>query len=152
MTFSVATQRDLGPAIDADKQDGVVGKAASQVEEQADRAAIRPLEIVDNQQQGLSAGQDFQNPRVLRKESFLVSVTGDPFCLLPADKLVEPAEQGLILHRNVRRRPPRAGRRPPERNPQDPVRPQAKPARCAGLRARGVPHRSGSWSPHSSGA
>jgi hypothetical protein len=48
MAFAAAPQRNLSRPIDAYQQDPFSGQAATQVEEQVDRAKVDPLHIVDD--------------------------------------------------------------------------------------------------------
>ncbi len=72
VAFAGTPQRHLGRAVDADEQNALSLEMAAQVKKQPERAAIRPLQIVDDQQERRLAGQVLQHPRILRKEVTLV--------------------------------------------------------------------------------
>ena len=75
MSFAAATQGDFGRTVDADQQDALPLEMTTQMEEQADRTGIHPLQIVDDQQQRLATGQALQNTCVLGEEVALVHVS-----------------------------------------------------------------------------
>ena len=72
MPLSISPDGHLLGAVGAHDQDAAARQLPAQVEEQADRAQVRPLQVVHHQQQWDLARQGLQHPGVLLEEVALL--------------------------------------------------------------------------------
>ena len=92
MALPASTQGDVSRAIRAHDQHTAASQASSQVKKQADRAAIRPLQIIECQQERSPAGDRAHHAGVLLEEGVLVQVRAGRETCLALHKLLQPRQ------------------------------------------------------------
>ncbi len=95
--FPTPAEADFFRTVGSQDQDAASRQAPAQVEQQADRRRIRPLQVVEGQQERMGFRQDAQHVGELLEQTALLQVLSCT-CLL-SDRFLEPTLQSWILRR-----------------------------------------------------
>ena len=96
VTLAVAAEGDVFAAVGGEDEDGALLEGAPEVEEEVDGAAVCPLQVVEEEEEGALLGDGVEDGRYLFKESGLVEGGGVGAGRFLADVLFELGEPVVV--------------------------------------------------------